>query len=143
VLKILVVTWDWKDPTPILLMATRLSKTLGAELHLAYVWSLLPRDSPEFLDSTYCRTQEDGAWRTLGNQVETVEAEGGIVVETYLRLGAPDSEAAELGEEVQADIMIIGSRRLGYIKRLFSGDEAERIVRHAPCSVLVVRQDGT
>lgn len=52
-----------------------------------------------------------------------------------------EREAAELGEEMEADMVIVGSRRLGFIKRLFSGGEAERIACRAPCSVLVVRQE--
>ena len=136
-----MVTWGWEDPTPTLRTAARLSKKMDAELHVAYVWSLLPRGAPDFIDSPRYRTQEEDARQALGAQVRTVEAAGGIVAKTHLRLGVPEREAAELGEEVGADMVIVGSRRLGFIKRLFSDGEAERIVRCAPCSVLVVRQD--
>jgi nucleotide-binding universal stress UspA family protein len=140
-LKVLVVTWGWEDPTPTLRTAARLSKKMDAELHVAYVWSLLPRGAPEFVDSTHYETQEGDARQVLGAQVRAVEAAGGIVAKIHLRFGVPEREAAELGEEVGADMVIIGSRRLGFIKRWFSGGEAERIVRRAPCSVLVVRQE--
>lgn len=141
-LKVLVVTWGWEDPNPTLRTAARLSKKMDAELHVVYVWSLLPLDAPEFVDSTHYETQEEDARQALGAQVRTVEAAGGIVAKTHLRLGVPEREAAELGEEVGADMVIVGSRRLGFIKRLFSGGEAERIARRAPCSVLVVRQES-
>ena len=85
--------------------------------------------------------QEEDARQALCAQVRTVEATGGIVAKTHLRLGVPEREAAGLGEEVKADMVIVGSRRLGFTKRLFSGDEAERIARRAPCSVLMVRQE--
>jgi nucleotide-binding universal stress UspA family protein len=140
-LKVLVVTWGWEDPTPTLRTAARLSKQMDAELHVAYVWSLLPRDALEFVASTHYKTQEEDAWQVLGAQVRIVEAAGGIVTKTHLRLGVPDREAAKLGNEVGADMVIVGSRKLGFIKRLFSGGEAERIACDASCSVLVVRQE--
>jgi nucleotide-binding universal stress UspA family protein len=136
-----VVTWGWEDPTPILRTAARLSQRMDAELHVAYVWSLLPRGTLEFVDSTHYKTQEEDARQALGAQVSTVEAAGGIVRKTHLRLGEPEREAAELSEEVGADMLLVGSRKLGFIKRLFSNGEAERIARCAPCSVLLVRQE--
>lgn len=138
-LKVLVVTWGWEDSTPTLRTAARLSKKMDAELYVAYVWSLLPRDAPEFVDSTHYKTQEEDARQALGAQVRAVEAAGGIVAKTYLRMGIPEREAIELSKEVGADMVIVSSRRLGFKKRLFSGGEAERIARRAPCSVLVVR----
>ncbi len=136
-----MVTWGQDNPIPTLRTAARLSTKMDAELHVAYVWSLLPRDAPEFIDSTHYRTQEEYARQTLGAQVRTVEAAGGIVAQAHLRSGVPVRVAAKFGEEVGADLVVVGSRRLGFIKRLFWGDEAERIARGAPCSVLVVRQE--
>ncbi len=136
-----MVTWDQEDSIPTLRTAARLSTKMDAELHVAYVWSLLPRDAPEFIDSNYYRTQEEYARQALDAHVSTVEAAGGIVAQTHLRSGVPERVAAKFGEEVGADLVVVGSRRLGFIKRLFWGDEAERIARRAPCSVLVVRQE--
>lgn len=108
-------------------------------MHVAHVWSLLPRDGLEFLNSTHYETQDGDARQALDVQVRVVEAAGGVVAKAHLRFGVPEWKAVELGEEVGADMVIVGSRRLGLTKRLFSGSEAERIARRAPCSVLVVR----
>ena len=140
-LKVLVVTWGLEDPTPILQTAAWLSKELDAELHVAYVWSVLPRGALEFVDSTHYGTQEGDARQALEAQVRTVEAAGGIVARIYLKPGVPERVAAKLGNEVGADLVIVGSRRLGFVKRLLLGGEAERIVRRAHFSVLVVRQE--
>ena len=140
-MKVLVITWGWEDSGPTLRTAARLSKRMNAELHVAYVWSLSPRSSPEFIYSTHYGTQAEDAWQTLDDQVRTVEAAGGVVAETHLKLGVPERKAAELSEEVKADMVIVGSRKLGFIRRLFSGGEVERIACRAPCSVLVVRQE--
>lgn len=110
-------------------------------MHVAYIWSLSPRSSPEFVYSTHYGSQAEDAWQTLDDQVRTIEAAGGVVAETHLKLGVPERKAAELGEEVRADMVIVGSRKQGFIRRLFSGGEAERIACRVPCSVLVVRQE--
>ena len=118
-----------------------MSEKMDAELHIAYVWSLSPWGGLEFIDSTHYETQDGDARQALDARVRTVEAAGGVVAKAHLRFGVPEREATELGEEVGADMVIVGSRRLGLIKRLFSGSEAERIACRAPCSVLVVRQE--
>ena len=46
-------------------------------------------------------------------------------------------EAADRG----ADVIVVGSHGRTGVKRLFLGSVSERVVRHAPCPVLVVRHD--
>ncbi|MGF1473614.1 MAG: universal stress protein [Rubrobacteraceae bacterium] len=45
-----------------------------------------------------------------------------------------------LGEELGVDLTIVGSRGLGGIRRARMGSVSDDVVRHAHCSVLVVRQ---
>lgn len=45
-----------------------------------------------------------------------------------------------MSEEIGADMMVVGKRRLGVLKRLLVGCEAERIARYAPCPVVLVGQ---
>jgi nucleotide-binding universal stress UspA family protein len=40
---------------------------------------------------------------------------------------------------LDADLVVLGSRRLGAIGRVLLGNASESVVRHASCSVLVVR----
>ena len=42
-------------------------------------------------------------------------------------------------EADQADLLVIGSRRLTKSERLYLGSVSESLLRHAPCSVLIVR----
>jgi nucleotide-binding universal stress UspA family protein len=45
----------------------------------------------------------------------------------------------DLGEQIGADLIVVGSRGLGPVKRLLVGSVSEGVVHHAKCSVLVVR----
>jgi len=42
-------------------------------------------------------------------------------------------------EADHADLLVIGSRELTKSKRLYLGSVSESLLRHAPCSVLIVR----
>jgi universal stress protein F len=53
-------------------------------------------------------------------------------------IGSPAREILQLAEEEHADLIIIGSHRPGLANYLI-GSTADRVVRHATCSVLVDR----
>ncbi|MBJ7221148.1 MULTISPECIES: universal stress protein [unclassified Brenneria] len=52
--------------------------------------------------------------------------------------GSPRDEALQLAEEINADLIVVGSRRPD-VKTYLLGSNAAAIVRHAKTSVLVVR----
>ena len=59
----------------------------------------------------------------------------------HLRMGPSAEEIANLADERGAGA-VVGSRGLGNIKRAVMGSVSESVVRHAHCSVLVVRREG-
>lgn len=141
-MKLLAVSWGGEAPTPALRMAATLSREMGAELHVAHVWTLPLPGAPEFIESNHCERQEDDARRLLEAAVETVEAAGGSVTETHVRPGFPEREVIRLSQEIGADMVIVGKQRSGVIKRLLVGCKAERIARYAPCPVVLVGQES-
>ena len=44
-----------------------------------------------------------------------------------------------VAEEIGADLIVVGSRGLGGLKRALMGSVSESVVRHAHCPVLVMR----
>ena len=69
-----------------------------------------------------------------------IEAAGGKVAQTYVRLGRPVEEIVILADEIDAGLVVVGSRGLGGIRRLLLGSVSDGVVRHAHCPVLVVRR---
>lgn len=60
-----------------------------------------------------------------------------IVTETLF--GSPESRLVETAEQSGTDLIIIGSHGYNAWERLLLGSISDSVVRHAPCSVLVVR----
>ena len=52
---------------------------------------------------------------------------------------SPGRALVEMAEDEGADLVILGSHGRSGLSRAFLGSVAERVVRHAPCPVLVVR----
>ena len=51
----------------------------------------------------------------------------------------PDKEIVGLAGEMEAGLVVLGSRGLGAVGRVLLGSVSDSVVRHAHCSVLVVR----
>jgi nucleotide-binding universal stress UspA family protein len=64
--------------------------------------------------------------------------EAGVAVQTALRVGDPAARIAEVAREHDADIIVVGTHAQRFAT-LLVGSVAERLLRIAPCSVVVVK----
>jgi nucleotide-binding universal stress UspA family protein len=55
--------------------------------------------------------------------------------------GDPREQLMELLDQERVDLLVIGSRGRGSLARLMLGSVSSHAVGHAPCSVLVVKED--
>lgn len=70
--------------------------------------------------------------------LEAIAADAGIKPEIIILSGHPGNQILDLAEEKKADLIMVASHRPGF-QDYFMGSTAGRVVRHATCSVLVVR----
>jgi nucleotide-binding universal stress UspA family protein len=61
-----------------------------------------------------------------------------IQVDTQVIVGEPFSDICRVAEREGADLIIMGSHGRTGLSHVLLGSVAERVVRHAPCPVLVV-----
>lgn len=54
-------------------------------------------------------------------------------------VGETTTEILRLAQRVQTDLILVGTRRLSALQRFLLGSVSRGVVRHVPCSVLVVR----
>jgi nucleotide-binding universal stress UspA family protein len=74
-------------------------------------------------------------------QAEHMQGEGAKAVEPHLLLGRPDGAIVWLAEEIRAGLVVLGSRGLGGMRRTLIGSVSDSVVRHAHCSVMVIRPE--
>lgn len=128
--------------------AAELSVGTGSEIHLVLV---LPTPTRMYGHHFYSADMEiqllerarAEAREFLDAQAERVRSGGGRVAQTYLATGRPEEEIVELAEEIDAGMIVMGSRGLGGVRRALMGSVSGSVVRHAHCPVLVIREAGT
>ena len=59
---------------------------------------------------------------------------------TRARRGDPARRLLE--RAAAADLLVVGSRGLGAVRRLLLGTVSEKVLQHAPCPVLIVKESG-
>ena len=64
----------------------------------------------------------------------------GVDLETRILVGHPAEQILHLASQTQADLVVVGHRGRSTIRQWLFGSTSRRVVAHAPCSVLVVRQ---
>jgi len=81
------------------------------------------------------RVAAESAVKSIGEDL----ARSGLKTRTEVFLGAPRSAAPEYAKNWGADLVIVGSHGGTGLARFVLGSVAQAVVRHAPCSVEIVR----
>ncbi len=77
--------------------------------------------------------------RGLADEARAALAGRELAVETDVVAGDARTEIVRQAEEWRADLVVLGARGLGRIKRLLLGSVSLAVARHATCPVLVVK----
>ena len=119
------------------------AKAFDAELVLVYViqsYSLPPEIGyvpPELLvnqgDFIHSAREELDKWRAR-------EIGGRARAQARVCEGVPWQEVVTVARETNADLIIMATHGLTGLKHALLGSVTERVARHAPCPVLVVRE---
>jgi nucleotide-binding universal stress UspA family protein len=122
--------------------AAALAKGFDAAVTLSHVWDLLP--PIDLLREPYLPDTDHSFESVLQGKLDKLREDrlDGVVANAKLirHKSAVQAlcDAADLGK---VDLLVVGTHGLTGIRRLLIGSVAERMVRHAPCSVLVARAD--
>ena len=128
-------------------VAVEISNSTGSELHLVFALPTVPRPPyahPRMSESwvDVLQSFKHSSRKFVDGEAKRIEGEGGRVKDAHLRFGEPDAEIVRLGEELEAALVVVGSRGLDAVGRALMGSISDSVVRHAHCPVLVVRDKG-
>jgi nucleotide-binding universal stress UspA family protein len=124
--------------------AIRLANSADCELYLVYVEPLpgYPAYVPlsaQHLEWELHEGAERAGLQRLWELDRSVRIAGGTVAGAHLRVGEVAKEVAGLAEELEIDLIVVGTRGRGVIGRALMGSVSDSVVRHARCPVVVAR----
>jgi nucleotide-binding universal stress UspA family protein len=123
-------------------VAARLACELDVELEIVHAWHLPPftvgGEAP--LPADAIQTLVDDAQRGLTDAIADAHRLGCPHVTSQLVSGPPWERITELARPT--DLIVMGTHGRTGVSRFLLGSVAEKVVRHAPCAVLVARPHG-
>lgn len=128
---------DVETARPALDRAVALAEASGGTVRLIYVRSLVPMSYMEFVPPDFDTAQQDEAARRLAVLAEGVSLPKNRV-SSIVTLGGVYDDVLGEADKIGADLIVVGSHRPTMATYLL-GSNAASIVRHARCSVLVIR----
>ncbi len=140
---ILVATDASPDAHVALIAASDLARRSGAELHLVNAYNLPP--SAVYAYSAYLGPEEpvdpfeEGARSVLKREQARVEGYGGQVSGLHTGRGPVFDVIERVADELDADLIVVGSRDIGGLHRLLTGSVSTTVLHTSHRPVLIVR----
>jgi nucleotide-binding universal stress UspA family protein len=117
--------------------AINIARSRDSEIHLIHVWHDVHTPHAHAFVKSELRRQ---GREILDEEAKRVGEKGGTVARSHLREGRTFEEVIKLGDELGADLLLVGSRGHRGLRRMLVGSHSEDIVHHAHRPVLVVRR---
>ena len=121
--------------------AIQIAHLFGSTIHLLHCYHIQTAGISPYgivLPEGYYADIRDAAAKRLSDWHELVSNEG-IQTESILSADSPSLAINLAAGEVDADLIVMGTRGLAGLKHAMLGSVAERVVRLAPCPVLTVK----
>jgi nucleotide-binding universal stress UspA family protein len=125
----------------VLAPAVELARRLGATLHVVQVL-----DARDPVLSAYTHALQGGAaleQRCREVQQRLTEQErrfSSAAIHCHALEGSPDRDLCRLASELDADLLIVGATRRGWVWRNVLGSTAERVLKRSSVPVLILRR---
>jgi nucleotide-binding universal stress UspA family protein len=141
--KSILVPLDFSPPSmKALHYAVAFARQFKAKLTLVHV--VEPVATPDFAASFPLAMENDKLMAAANHQLEGVVKAAriprGTVEKLLVRFGRSFNEIAAAARSRKVDLIILSTHGYTGLKHALLGSTTERVVRHAPCPVLVLRQ---
>jgi nucleotide-binding universal stress UspA family protein len=124
--------------------AITFARALQARLTVLHVVELFPLGSAEVMTipEAYIEDLKTEADRTMQSYLARITATG-LTGDAVVVHGTPFQEIMDVAKAQHVDLIVMGTHGRTGLPHLLLGSVAERVVRLAPCPVLVVRMPAT
>ena len=119
--------------------AGRLAEQFGAKVTLLHVIQPMVYPADFGYPATVIDTLDEQVQSQVQERLEGLAGRMGAKTECQIRLGQPYHEIATAAKELNVDLIIVTTHGRTGLKHVLLGSTAERVVRHAPCPVLTLR----
>ena len=123
--------------------AAALAEQFDAKLTLLYVNE--PVATPDFATAFPLMMENDELIATCKTNLSNVATknliDGSRIEKVLVRQGRAYHEITEAARTLKVDVIVISTHGYTGLSHALLGSVAERVVRHAPCPVLVVREN--
>jgi nucleotide-binding universal stress UspA family protein len=124
--------------------ALDLARLFGSRIHLLHAYHLpvqVATPDQVIIPRDFWTAVRDSAARKLDNALERVKA-AGVEGETHLAELPPAQAITQTAEQINADLIVMGTRGLTGLKHVLLGSVAERTIRSAPCPVMTMKDEA-
>lgn len=119
--------------------ALNLAREAGAEVTVLYVQERVPRYSDDPSEVTEEHEAIEHHATQLKGEAERIAAGAGVSARVRIATGNAPRLLCDVARQEGADLLIIGHKGRSGLWGAVLGGTADKVVDHAPCSVLVVR----
>lgn len=120
--------------------AAKFAEQFGSDVTLLHVIQPVVYPTDFGYPPTVVEPSDDGMRREVEGRLESLAKTTGIPMQPLIRVGQPYHEIATAAEELNVDLIILTTHGRTGLQHVLLGSTAERVVRHAPCPVLTVRE---
>jgi universal stress protein A len=122
--------------------AVALAEHFGARLTLLHVYRAPGANDYERMLNDYSVADQfeenaqialDSFWSEIRKECPKADAR--------LRCGVPAEEIVAAAKDLKVDLIVLSTHNYHWFSHLVDGSDAEQVLRHAPCPLLIVRKE--
>ena len=123
--------------------ATELAELTGATLHIVYAYQALSGTHLAGADTPTINLKQVNediavAARDVCSDAARSAKDLDVAVETHTRSGDPADALIAAAKDLDADLVVVGSRGMSGVRRFVLGSVPNKVSHHCPCSLLIV-----
>jgi nucleotide-binding universal stress UspA family protein len=140
-LKQILVPIDFSPPSEkALKYAVRFAEQFGSSVTLLHVIQPVVYPADFGYPAPVVDTLDDAVQKQVEDRLQALARQSNLEMRTLVRVGQPYHEITTAAKELDVDLIIITTHGHTGLKHVLLGSTAERVVRHAPCPVLTLRE---